>query len=233
MQTDAITRMIEEAKASAPSAFPSGVPAELTPEQKHYQVGRLSITHEAIIDWLVANPGKGQKGRCAEVFGITQAWLSTLIHSDAFQAVLREKQDVEYQLNVVPLKDKITAVAHEAVEKLGESVSLTNDPKLLLDISDKMLHRLGYAPKVGIATGDTINNTQNNTYNVSPDLLAKAREATKKGDLLDANAPKELPAPEELPAMLEHQVGTNGSESSGILVADEEGSRSEEARIDL
>lgn len=130
-----------------------------------YQLKDLSVTHNAIADWLIANPGKGQMGKCAAVFGISPAWLSTITQSDAFQALLKSKQEKTYQEVIIPLQDKIAGVAHAAVEKLGEVVNETNDGRLVKDVADSMLNKLGYGAKAtpagegAGAPGTTINNT--------------------------------------------------------------------------
>lgn len=186
-----------------------------------YQLGKLSITHERIIEWLVANPGRGQMGKCALYFGITRSWLSTLVHSDAFQALLKERLDDEYQLTVVPLREKMVGVAHRAVDKLGEAIEGANDVKTLADTADKLLHRLGYAPKTSESPGGSqVNNTQNNFYAVSPALLAAARDNAKKGGLSNATnsgTPEGLPAPEGVQALPGDTLGEVGEASAVVL----------------
>lgn len=200
-----------------------------------YQLQSLSITHEMVIDWLIANPGFGQMERCAKTFGCTRPWLSTLVHSDAFQAKLRDRKEQFFSEAIVPLKDKIVGVADRAVEKLGDAVEETSDPRMLLDVADKMLHKLGYAPKVSTQPQGpgAVLNTQNNYYAVSPELLAAAREKAKKGDLYGHRlaAPSPDAAPEELSGESGNTVGEACIESSAVLSEPEaqESPRREEA----
>lgn len=139
-----------------------------------YELLDLSNTHNAIADWLIANPGKGQLGKCAAVFGYTQSWLSTLIHQDAFQALLKHKQGKAFEEVVIPLHEKMSGVAHRGVEKLGEIIEETKDERLVREVTKDMLAGLGYGAN---PTGGApiINNTQNNLI-VNSDALAAARE---------------------------------------------------------
>lgn len=51
----------------------------------------ISHKHEALLNWLVLNPDKSLR-ECADHFGYTQSWVSSIIHSDIFQVALKEKQ---------------------------------------------------------------------------------------------------------------------------------------------
>lgn len=177
------------------------------------QLARLSITHDAIMDWLLANPGKGQMGACAAHFGFTQAWLSSMVWSDAFQAKLADRKEELFNLNVVPIRDQMNGVVQRTLDRLGEKVEVVQDPKVLVDVADKLLHRLGYAPKVDQNPG-VQNNTQNNFYAVSPELLAAAREKAKKGDL--PNGQNALPAPVGLQNQSGDTMGEIDASSSAI-----------------
>lgn len=194
------------------------------PFKERVQLGRLSITHEAIMDWLLANPGKGQMRKCAEYFGFTRSWLSSIIWSDAFQAKLRDKKEQIFEETVLPMRDQMNGVAQRALERLGEKVEVIDDPKVLTDVADKMLHRLGYAPKVDAAPG-TQNNTQNNFYAVSPDLLAAAREKAKKGDLNGATDRAALPAPEGVQVNAECVLGQDAGDTSCVRSSEEEATK--------
>ena len=138
--------------------------------QYKYELKKLSVNHNAIADWLIANPGRGQQGICAQEFGITQSWLSTLINQDAFQSLLKNKQSEIFDEVVVPLKDKIAGVAHRSVEKLGEILDATNDGRLVKDISDSMIKALGYGQANN--AGVVIHNT---TLTINQIALQEAR----------------------------------------------------------
>lgn len=141
---------------------------------------RVSITHEGIINWLIENPGRPQRD-CALFFDVTQAWLSTIIHSDAFQERLRQRQDEIAALVGVGIQAQLRGGAAIALERLTEKLTVCDDREFLLDATDKLFHRLGFAPKsspLGAPTGNSPALVQNNQYNitVARDDLAAARE---------------------------------------------------------
>lgn len=221
---DFVTTSVEELLAQSRASEGEMVVGAVDCTRDRVQLGRLSITHEAVMDWLLVNPGKGQMKLCAEYFGFSRAWLSSMLHSDAFQAKLRDKQEMAYVENIIPIRDQINGVAQLALEKLGEKIEDTEDGKFLLDTADKMLHKLGYAPKVdhNPSAGNT-NNTQNNFYGVNPELLAQARENSKKGTLLNGDTTSALPAPEGIQDNETSDVGEIAEGSSDIRDEEEKG----------
>lgn len=145
------------------------------------EIKRVSHKHEAIMEWLIANPER-KMGECAAAFGVSPAWLSIIVHSDAFQSRYQALVAENIDDRVIPLRNKLTGVAHRAVEKLGAAVDASMDPDFLLNTADKTLHRLGYAPSRAPGTGDSpVNNTQiNNFYSVSQEELEAARDRRRK-----------------------------------------------------
>lgn len=148
------------------------------------QIQQISITHDAIANFLVANPGRGQMAKAALHFGVTRPWLSTLVHSDAFQAHLRNKQDEVFKTAIMPLKAKIAGAADVALDRLGERLEVETDTRVLADAADKLLNRLGYGPKPTPTAGN-VTGVQNN-YFVDSDMLAEARQRIRnKGETIE------------------------------------------------
>ena len=142
------------------------------------QVASLSHTHEAVMNWMLVNPDKSLR-ECADQFGYTQSWLSTLIHSDIFQAQLAARQEGIRARIADSIPQKMRQAADVGIEKLIGKLEQTEDPEFILDATDKLLHRLGYAPqKVPSASplgqGGT-GNVQNNFFVTAGDL-DRARE---------------------------------------------------------
>lgn len=110
------------------------------------ELARLSHRHEQLLNWLVLNPDRSLR-ECADQFQISQSWLSQVIHSDLFQHALKEKQ-LAIGLRVAEsIPAKLRRVADIAVEKLTEKLEQTEDADFILDATDKILHRMGYAPQ--------------------------------------------------------------------------------------
>lgn len=178
-----------------------------------YELLDLSNTHNAIADWLIANPGKGQLGACAAAFGYTRSWLSTLIHQDAFQALLKHKQGAAFEEVVIPLHEKMAGVAHRGVEKLGEIMETTNDHRLVRETTKDMLASLGYGANAKGGPVTINNNTQNNLTVNQPALAeARARQSQHfRSQTLESPSKPQGPAVEaqaaELPASEESEMG--------------------------
>lgn len=121
------------------------------------EIQRVSIRHEAIMDHLMSFPCV-RLGDVAKTFGVSQAWLSCIIHSDAFQGLLKEKQGVAFHHTVLPLKEKMLAVAHQALDQLTETLPLETEPKALSAIAGDVLDRLGYGSKNPVVQFNQQNN---------------------------------------------------------------------------
>lgn len=172
------------------------------------QVMGLSHTHEAVMNWMLMNPDRSLR-ECADHFGYTQSWLSTLIHSDIFQARLAERQEgIRVRIaDSIPMKMRMAVDV--GLEKLATKLEQTEDPEFILDATDKLLHRLGYAPARSAAPapgqGGT-GNVQNNFF-VSATDLAAARAAglalidgqQPAGQVIEGEVVSTPPTPEPLP----------------------------------
>lgn len=110
------------------------------------EIQEVRIRHEAIMDFMIANPTVKQ-GDIAAKFGLTEAWLSQVIHSDAFQLMLRDKQDKIFHHTVLPLREKMTVAAHLGMDRLIERLPQETELEVLRKTSEGLLDRLGFSPK--------------------------------------------------------------------------------------
>jgi hypothetical protein len=165
------------------------------------QVIRLSHRHEAILNWLIANPEQKLED-CAREFGVTQPWLSSLIHCDLFQSALREKQAYVFGEISITVKDRITHLAHESLRRLTERIesgSVSNDQ--LIDSAELAVKSMGFgAPK---PQGPINNNFVFQTPQIDASTLADARQ------LMYAQRPR-LPQEDAV----ERVLGLTGEERS-------------------
>lgn len=114
----------------------------------------VTYTHESIARWLIANPGRSLR-ECADFVGYSPAWLSQVIHSDAFQAYYRKLSSDANALVIVSAHDRLTSLADAALEKLEELVDGAQtsgtaglrDREFVKDTADMVLSRLGYGAK--------------------------------------------------------------------------------------
>lgn len=164
------------------------------------QIQKVSIKHEAIMDYLIANPHH-KLGIVAEHFGVSQAWLSVIINSDVFKVKLKEKNEEVFAQTIIPLRERVVGIAHVGVEKLGEALhhaSPITDRAFIADTTDSILKNLGYTPKSQPAQTGTPVNQQNNFYVVDKDTLQEARAKLQRQQKALEGEAEEVPVePEE------------------------------------
>jgi len=133
------------------------------------QIDKMRIKHEQILHWLLVNPDRTQN-ECAEVFGVTPAWLSVVVNSDVFQARWRQLRQMLDANATQVIEAKALGVVAKGLDRLDSLVEYSADPNFVLSTTDKLLGRLGYGGK-GVVVQ---NNTQNN-FGVTQAELAEAR----------------------------------------------------------
>lgn len=119
------------------------------------RIAKVSVTHEAIMDWMVLNPEKSMR-ECAGSFGYTQAWLSSIVNSAAFRARLAEKRGEILSVVALGLPEKLTGIAHAALDNLARELDRNGDAELAMKAADLALRGLGVGAKTG---GVTLNMT--------------------------------------------------------------------------
>lgn len=87
------------------------------------QIAKVSYTHAAMVDMIVANP-KISQTELARHFGYTQAWICQIIASDAFQALLAERKDelIDPALRL-SIEERFKALVSRSLEILQEKLS--------------------------------------------------------------------------------------------------------------
>lgn len=198
-------------------------------------VQKLSIKHNAIMDFMIANP-EMLLGDVAKKFGVTPGWLSQLIHSSLFQAELAYKKEVMFGELTITIKDRITNIAHgtlNKLEQLTDAGALSVDQTL--DLAELTLKSLGFgAPKTQGQIQPQVG--QQNIFigqSVTPQILQEARAAmlTKpetpaiEGEIVHASEPSparvepvlrsEHPDDNHVPEVGQLQVPASGSPVGG------------------
>lgn len=164
------------------------------------EIKNISHRHDQIMDWLIANPALPLSA-CAAEFGVTQPWLSCIIHSDLFQAELKRRQQEVFGEVALTVKDRITALAHDSLRRLHEKVIVEERLDLLTDTADLALKALGFGPQPGRPAMVQVNVNQPMT--VSKDVLAEAR-ARMEGRVVALPSPGSPPA--QVPTSIETAV---------------------------
>jgi hypothetical protein len=87
----------------------------------------MRYNHEAMVNLILMNPGIKQK-EIAIAMGYTEAWISSVINSDAFQALLAKRQaDVVNPEITLTLRERATGVATRSMQVLMEKLAKPAD----------------------------------------------------------------------------------------------------------
>lgn len=171
-------------------------------------IKKMSPRHEAILVYILANPTSSYS-EVAAYFGVTRSWLSTIIHSQAFQDQLARRQNEIFDAGILQgLEDKLSAAAHLSLDHYLEKIpTMTTDQ--LISSTDKVLGKLGFGSK-GPGGGANINaqNVQINYGHVPKEVVEAAREKIGKNQVGQNDSPPALP----------NKSATKGAEVEGALV---------------
>lgn len=136
-------------------------------------IAKLSIRHEAILQYLLANPIVTM-GEVAEKFGVTQSWLSVVMNSEAFLEARERYQEIAFHETVLPVREKLMVAANRALDRLNQLTPMEMDLDKVRKTAETTLAALGFGSPKGPST---VNNTQINIGgNASAEVLARARD---------------------------------------------------------
>jgi hypothetical protein len=108
---------------------------------------KVRYTHDAMIDLIIANPAVSQK-EIARHFGYTEAWVSRVHCSDAFQARLAERRtEVVDPILAASVKDKMEGVISQSLDILAEKLEATRNPDLAIKALDIASKAAGYGAR--------------------------------------------------------------------------------------
>lgn len=87
-------------------------------------IAKISYSHEAMIDLIIANPGISQN-ELARHFGYTPSWISQIISSDTFQSALAKRREqlvdpliaAEVELQFKSLVSRSLDILHQKLNK--------------------------------------------------------------------------------------------------------------------
>lgn len=110
-------------------------------------ITRVKFTHDAMIDYIIANP-EVKQGHIAKVFGFTEAWISRIFCSDAFQARLAARKDeLVNPVLVQGLEDRFKGLAMQSMEILEAKLEATKSPDLAIKALELSTKALGYGAR--------------------------------------------------------------------------------------
>lgn len=139
---------------------------------------KTSIKHEAILHYLIANP-TASMGEVAEKFNLSRSWLSVVVNSEAFQEARRNMTEQVYTDTVLPLREKMIAVADKALDRLSLLTPMETDLDKVRKTAESTLAACGFSSRQSPTPNGPVTqfNTQiNYNGNASPEVLQRARD---------------------------------------------------------
>lgn len=111
------------------------------------EIKKISYTHDALIDAIIACPHASQR-ELAALFGYTEAWISQIIHSDSFQVRLegRRKETVDPIL-LQKTEERLEGLMGQAMTVLSEKLEATRNPELAARVLDISARARGYGAR--------------------------------------------------------------------------------------
>lgn len=108
------------------------------------QIQKVSVTHDAIIDVLIARPDFTQREIAAQ-FGYTPSGLGIIVRSDSFKARLAQrKAELVDPIITDTLEQRLGTMAHASLDILQRKLESSDDPKLALATLEAATKARGY-----------------------------------------------------------------------------------------
>lgn len=146
------------------------------PSETRPALQKLSHKHEAIMVFMLAHPAM-PLGDVAKHFNISQPWLSSVIHSDAFKAKFSSMRDEYMGTSMLGLLDKVELLAHMSLDKLIEELPQTSGVGPAQTVMNDTLKALGYgAPAAGAGSIHLHGNGPIQVNQVDRNILERANE---------------------------------------------------------
>lgn len=133
---------------------------------------RVAYSHDALIDTMLANPFATQ-GELAKMFGYTQAWISRIMNSDAFNARLAErKTELVDPTITASIEEGLRALASVSLDVVLNKLTVTKDTNLAMKAMEVTTKALGY----GMRPAGAAVSVQNSFVVALPTQVPKAED---------------------------------------------------------
>lgn len=110
-------------------------------------IDRVSYSHDAMIDLIIANPMVGTTEIAAH-FGYSPSWVSRVINSDAFQARLAvRKHELIDPTITASIEEKMKAVASKSLDVVMDKLQTLNSFDQGLKALEVVSKALGYGAR--------------------------------------------------------------------------------------
>jgi len=158
------------------------------------EIKSMSPRHMAIADALLANPEQ-KRGDLAIQMGVSESWLSIVIHSDVFQEYFAKRRGLHEDFLRERIVGKQLEVALLALDRLKDVLKDDKvDGRLVLDTAEKTAARLGFEPRPGRTERRTEERSMTFSRPVNPGTLMEARETITRKIVREEEVPVGTPA---------------------------------------
>jgi hypothetical protein len=101
-----------------------------------YEVQKVSITHDAIIDFVITKPQSTYR-EIANAFGYSPEGIGVICRSDSFKARLEVRKDALVDPIIRQnVEERLTGLAHASIDILQRKLAVSDDPGLALKTLD-------------------------------------------------------------------------------------------------
>lgn len=137
--------------------------------------------HDAIIDWLLANPGTKTLNPLCAAMNRTRSWISIVMNSDCFREEYTKRRMAHSTELTKQLVERQLKVTLKALGKVDEFLDDEDEVDLrsALEVADRTAKHLGFHPRPGL--GPVIEESRERvTRTVDAGTLHEARETIKR-----------------------------------------------------
>lgn len=138
-----------------------------------HQLQKLNFSHDALMLWIFENPHRSLKD-AALFFNYSPEWIRQIVRTDIFQAEYQKRYGELSATLMQGVKEKLETASEMALDALIDKIPTVSDPRILVDATDKLLHRMGYAPNKGAMVVNQTNVQA--SFTVEQGVLAEARQ---------------------------------------------------------
>lgn len=152
-------------------------------------IQKIRYSHQDMVDFIIANPGVKQ-GTIAAHYGYTEAWVSRILASDAFQELFQARRhEIADPILNASLEERFRSLTIQSVEvlmkKLDQPAVEANVAIRCAELGAKTLGLGGHAAPNVYATGEShLAELANNLLR----LQRKTNERTIEGEVVEAKS---------------------------------------------
>lgn len=97
------------------------------------EIAKIRYTHDAMIDFIVANPMVRQR-EIAAFFGMTEAWISQVFSSDVFKMRLMKRREELVDPTIqATLEEGFEALCRQSIAIVREKLEANRNPDLAIE----------------------------------------------------------------------------------------------------